>query len=598
MIKYRNFVFKVFKVKITTKGSSISPGYALGKIYRLKSSELESLATENVVIEDVEAEIERFKVALDISRKEIAQMLDMPQIKSSAEISGIFQAHLVLVEDPDLIKEITKRIREQKQDCVSAVSKVIKDYSNFFRNLPDPQFQSKAVDILDIGKRIVKNCTKSKSSTSNSLEELDEGMIVLAEDLSPAEMMTLDTSKIRGIAIEEGTSTSHTAIMARSLGIPALIQVKGLMQKATDGLFAIIDGNSESIILDPDEALKRKYQEESEKYTNKQKRIHEMLAEPSMTLDGVEIKLKANVGQLNDIEQAVENKAYGVGLYRTEFAYLTRRTFPTEDELYRAYSSAAIKLGSNPMVIRTIDLGGDKISHLLGNELEQNPELGWRAIRICLDNKDLFVTQLRAILRTAADTEGNRIHVLFPMISSLEELREAKAILSEVHDQMIKEGVKVPEHIKTGMMVEVPSVAIMADIYAKEVDFFAIGSNDLVQYTLAVDRTNPKVTHLYKPTNPAVLHLLSHIVEAAQRNGISVCICGEIAGDTKYTVLLMGLGIRELSMNSVLIPSVKNIVRNVSLSDIKKRVSALLSMSSSEEIERELAKINTKLGLL
>lgn len=579
------------------KGLSISPGYALGKIYCLKHFQLENLPTESQTVVDPEAEIERFKVALDFSRNEIAQMLEMPQIKSSAEISGIFQAHLVLIDDPDLAKEITKRIRQQSQNCQSAVTKVIKDYSTFFRNLPDPQFQSKAIDILDIGKRILKNCQKSKNPKT-TMEELEEGMIVLAEDLTPSDMMTLDPSRILGIAIEEGTSTSHAAIMARSLGIPALIQVKDLMKKAEDGAFAIIDGASEQIILNPDEVLKRKYQAEFEEYRNRQHRMYALLSEPSITKDGVDIQLKANVGQLSDIEQAVTNKAFGVGLYRTEFAYLTRRTFPTEDELFESYYEAVEKLGDNPMVIRTIDLGGDKISHLMGNYAERNPELGWRAIRISLENKELFVTQLRAILRTAAAAKKNQVHILFPMISSMEELHKAKSTLAEVHEQMLKEGISVPEHLKIGMMVEVPSVAIMADIYAKEVDFFAIGSNDLVQYTLAVDRTNPKVTHLYKPTNPAVLHLIKNIVKAAERNNIKVCICGEIAGDTRYTVLLLGLGLRELSMNAVLIPAVKNIVRNISYAEIEKLVTPLLSMTSSEDIEYALNKINTKLGLL
>ena len=579
------------------KGLSISPGYALGKIYCLKHFQLENFASETDAPVDAEAEIERFKVALAISRNEIAQMLEMPQIKSSSEISGIFQAHLALISDPDLEKEITKRIRQQKQNCLSATTKVIKDYSTFFRNLPDPQFQSKALDILDIGKRILKNCHKSKNASSK-MEELDGGMIVLAEDLTPSDMMTLDPSKILGIAIEEGTSASHAAIMARSLGIPALIQVKGLMKKAEDGAFAIIDSSNAQIILNPDEAVKRKYQSELEEYTSRQRKIKELLTEPSVTKDGVEIQLKANAGQLGDIEQAVSNMAFGVGLYRTEFAYLTRRTFPTEDELFNSYREAVEKLKGNPMVIRTIDLGGDKISHLIGNNVEPNPELGWRAIRISLECKDLFVTQLRAILRTASVAEKDQVRILFPMISSIEELHKTKEILAEVHEQMLKEGIPVPEHIKIGMMVEVPSVAIMADIYAKEVDFFAIGSNDLVQYTLAVDRTNPKVTHLYKSTNPAVLHLIKNIVRSAEKNNIKVCICGEIAGDIKYTVLLMGLGLKELSMNSVFIPAVKSIVRSVSYSEIEKLITPLLSMSSSEEIDFALAKINTKLGLL
>ena len=386
--------------------------------------------------------------------------------------------------------------------------------------------------------------------------------------------------------------------MARSLGIPALIQVKNLMKKAKDGSFAIIDGPTEQIILNPDEVLKSKYQKAYKDYQKRQKQMLEVLSEPSITKDGVEILLKANVGQTSDVEQATKNNAYGVGLYRTEFAYLTRRTFPTEKELYDSYIEAVEKINGKPIVFRTIDLGGDKISHLTGNNIEQNPELGWRAIRICLECKEVFITQLRAIIRTAANAKNNQVRILFPMISSLEELTEAKKIFYEVKEQMEKEGVDVPADMKLGMMVEVPSVAIMADLYAKEVDFFAIGSNDLVQYTLAVDRTNPKVTHLYKPTNPAVLYLIKNIVESAKRNNIEVCICGEIAGDVKYTIMLIGLGLKELSMNSVLIPAVKNIIRNISYADIKEKISKLLEMKSSSEIEAELNQINNDLGLM
>ncbi|NLV94626.1 MAG: phosphoenolpyruvate--protein phosphotransferase [Candidatus Riflebacteria bacterium] len=578
------------------KGLSISPGYALGTIYCLKHHQLESIESSSILDSEIDAEIGRFDSALELSRAEIGQLLELPQIKSSLEISNIFQAHLTLLDDPDLRKEVEKRIKQQKKDVLSVVGNVVRDYSNFFRNLPDPQFQGKAIDIMDIGKRILKNCQKRKPGAV-SLDEFTEGVIVVAEDLTPSEIVTFNPSRIKGIAIEEGTPTSHASILARSLGIPALIQVKDLMLKATDNAFAIIDSASGNIIFNPDAKTKDNYLNELNKYKERHQRILADIDKPSVTKDGIEITLKANIGQTADIESAVLNKAGGIGLYRTEFAYLTRTTFPTEEELFQSYFEAVEKLGDNTLVIRTIDIGGDKISHLMGNSLERNPELGWRAVRISLDCEDVFMTQLRAILRVAGKAGEDKIRILFPMISNIEELRKIKVILSRAASELRAEGFEVKDFIKIGIMVEVPSVALLADRFAKEVDFFAIGSNDLVQYTLAVDRTNSKVSHLYQPANPAVINLIKNVVRAGDKFSMPVSLCGEIAGDVKYTVLLIGLGLRELSMNSVLIPSVKQVVRNISCKEATELVAPLLELDTTEEIEKALTRINASFGL-
>lgn len=578
------------------KGLAISPGYALGKIYCLRHIQLENIEGSTIAASEIEVEIDRFKAALELSRTEISQLLELPQIKSSLEISNIFQAHMTLIDDPDLQKEVTKRIKEQMRDVQSVLSGVIKDYSNFFRNLPDPQFQGKAIDIMDVGKRIVKNCQRRKTRTAN-IEEISDGIIIAAEDLTPSEIVSFNPSRISGIVIEEGTPTSHASILARSLGIPALIQVKDLMQKAHNGSFAIIDSNSGQIILDPDEATRNHYLRELESYRDKQKQILKILAEPSVTTDGVSVSLRANIGQAADIEAVIANHAAGVGLYRTEFAYLTRRTFPTENELLEVYSEVINKLGSASLVIRTIDIGGDKISHLMGNSLERNPELGWRAVRMSLDCEEVFSTQLRAILRAAAKAQPGQVSILFPMISNIEELRKIKALLNKMHEDLIRGGYPTPENIRIGIMVEIPSVALLAEKFAREVDFFSIGSNDLVQYTLAVDRTNSKVSHLYQPANPAVIKLISQVVAVARQHNVGVSLCGEMAGDTRYTTLLLGLGLRELSMNAVLIPSVKQILRSVSLEEIQKLIAPVLNLDTAEEIEQALNKINHKLGI-
>lgn len=579
------------------KGLAISPGYALGQVYCLRHIQLESIESSTISANEIDSELERFKSAIEISRSEINQLLELPQIKSSLEISNIFQAHLTLIDDPDLQKEVSKRIRDQMHDVQSVVGGVIKDYSNFFRNLPDPQFQGKAIDIMDVGKRILKNCQKRKSTTSSS-RLFDDGMIIAAEDLTPSEIVGFSPSRIRGIVIEAGTPTSHASILARSLGIPALIQVKELMQKVHNGCYAIIDASAGQFILNPDEGLRHKYTCELENFLQRQQKVLASLSEPSVSTDNIHVSLKANIGQLSDLDAVQANNADGIGLYRTEFAYLTRRTFPTENELFQAYSEVLGKVNGSSLTIRTIDIGGDKISHLMGNTLERNPELGWRAVRMALDCEEVFSTQLRAILRAAAHASSGQMGILFPMISNIEELRKIKKLLNKTHEELIKSGQPSPENIKVGIMVEIPSVALLAEKFAKEVDFFAIGSNDLVQYTLAVDRTNSKVSHLYQPANPAVIQLIKHVVTVARQHNIKVSLCGEIAGDVRYTVLLLGLGLRELSMNSILIPAVKQIIRNVSISEVEKLIAPILNLDTSEEIERALDKLNNKLGLL
>jgi phosphotransferase system enzyme I (PtsI) len=578
------------------KGLVISPGYALGRIYCLRHIQLENFEASTVDASEIDNEINRFNAALLRSRREIDQLLELPQIKSSLEISNIFHAHLTLIDDPDLQKEVTKRITSQLQDVQSVVSSVIKDYSNFFRNLPDPQFQGKAIDIMDVGKRILKNCTK-RANRQKDLSEFEEGIILCAEDLTPSEIVSLDPKKLLGLVTENGTPTSHASILARSLGIPALIQVHGLMNKVQDRGYAIVDGSKGQLLLNPEPGLREKYSVELANYQKRQIERLSILSEPSVTKDQVKICLNANIGQPGDVESVIKNYADGVGLYRTEFAYLTRRTFPTEAELTDCYCNVIQQLGDRNIVIRTIDIGGDKISHLIGNSVERNPELGWRAVRMALDCEEVFTTQLRSILKAAGSAQTDQVSILFPMISNLSELRKVKSLLTKEHEALIKQGHAVPEHLKTGIMVEIPSVALLSEKFAREVDFFSIGSNDLVQYTLAVDRTNSKVSHLYQPANPAVIRLIREVIKTGETQNVDVSLCGEMAGDTRYTVLLIGLGLRELSMNSVLIPSVKQIIRNLSCAEAKNLIEPALHLDTSEEIEILLDKINSRLGI-
>ncbi len=577
------------------KGQAISPGYALGKSFCLKPFQLDSFASRQIPQEDLETEVSKFKNALQMSKNEINQLVNLPQIKSSLDIGNIFRAHLALIEDPDLHKEVEKRIREDKLNVEFVVSKVIKDYSEFFKRLPDSQFQEKAVDIMDIGRRILKNF--QGNHPLRDLPESKDGFIIIAEEISPSDIVGFEGINILGIATSEGTPTSHASILARSLGIPALIQVKNLLNEVSPGSFVIIDGNAGALVCDPLPEVIADYNRAHVDFENKKKYLQETLQRFAITTDGIRIKLFANIGQTQDVDGVLKHEADGIGLYRTELTYLIRKRFPSEKELTDIYWSVVQRINGSEIVIRTIDLGGDKISHLVGNPNEKNPELGWRAVRMSLDRLDIFRTQLRAILKTASRSPHGNVKILFPMISNLGEIRRSKEFLTEVKNELISEGVQVPENLKIGAMIEIPSAAILSERIAREVDFLSIGSNDLVQYTLAVDRTNSKVAHLYQPTNPAVLKLLRDVVLSGEKWNKSVSICGELAGDWRYTVLLLGLGLKELSMNPIFIPKVKRIVQLLSFSEVQKRVLPLLDLDTSEEIESAIKDLNVELKL-
>ncbi|MBF0408155.1 MAG: phosphoenolpyruvate--protein phosphotransferase [Candidatus Riflebacteria bacterium] len=574
------------------KGMSIAPGLALGKIFFMKHFQLENVAVRSIQEGEIELEIQRFQQAIQLAHDEICQLSQLPQIKNSLEIANIFSAHLTLVDDPDLRKEVIKRIREKRQNVEAVVSGVIKDYSDFFKTLPDPQFQAKAIDIIDIGRRILSGC-RDENSAPMTIKP-DEKVILVAEDITATDIAGFDTSMIQGIATEEGTTTSHAAILARSLGIPAIVQLKGLLQKVSHGQFIILDGYKGLIITDPQPEQVKEYTKLYDSYISERKELQNISIQPSTTVDGVTIKLLANVGNAQDVESVLSNHADGVGLYRTEFTYLIRRRLPTEKELFNIYWSVVEKMGSSEVVIRTIDLGGDKLSQLLKHPAERNPELGWRAIRLSLDRPDLFRTQIRAILKVCAKAKPGQIKIMIPMISNLTELRKAKEFISKVSDELKAEIPDFQASYKIGTMIEVPSAAIMVEKIIQEVDFLSIGSNDLVQYTLAVDRTNSKVSYLYQPLNPAVLKLIYQVVQAGEKAGKPVSLCGELAGDVTYTILLTGLGLRELSMNAVCIPRIKSMVRKLSMEIIKPEVLKLLEFGTSEEVEEALCLLNQK----
>ncbi len=572
------------------KGVAISPGYALGKAYFLKTLDFDEIPRVDIGERELPDHQTRFVDALAKTKAEISGLLATAQVRSGLEIANIFNAHLILTDDPDLHKEIKKRLERKRINIEAVVLEVIREYSDFFRSLPDTQFQEKAVDILDVGKRILKNLQRQQ--TTHPLSDLTEKVVLMADDITPSDVVSLDTQKILGIVTAEGTATSHAAILARSLGIPALAQVKNLTQHVAHGAFVIVDGNTGTLVCNPSAKIIDEYYQSLADFQSQQRRLFDELSMPSQTADGVAVKLQANIGQTQDVDAVLVNQAHGIGLYRTEFTYLIRRRFPTEEELFDLYSTVVNRLAGATVVIRTIDLGGDKISHLLDNPGEKNPEMGWRAVRLALDRTDVFHTQIRAIVRAAGQAAPGQVKMLLPMISNLHEVRRAKAMVEQIRSELCAEGKPVHDHLPIGVMIEVPSAALLADRLAREVEFFSIGSNDLIQYTLAVDRTNARVAHLYQPLNPAVLGLIRRVVQVGDAAGIPVSLCGELAGDARYTILLLGLGLRELSMNAVFIPHIKKLVRAVRLDEARAMILPLLELDTAEEIETRLEVIN------
>ncbi len=565
------------------KGLAISPGYALGKAFCIRHFQLDTVPSVSVAPQALDHEVARFQNALQISRTEILNLLELPHIKSSLEIANIFQAHLTLLDDPDLKKEVEKRIRDRRLNAEAVLSSVIKDYSEFFRKLPDPQFQGKAIDIVDVGQRILRNC--EGEAGLQPLADFKEGVIIIAENLTPSEIADFDPRRVRGIAIEEGTPTSHASILARSLSIPALIQVKNLVRSVSRGDLLLIDGITGTLEVNPPAPRVEEFQSRLHRYEASLQTLQANLSQPSVTRDGTPVSLQANIGKLQDVDAVLANHADGIGLYRTEFAYLTRRRFPTEEELVETYSGVVSRVSPREITFRTIDLGGEKLPHLGGEVLEKNPELGWRAIRMALDRPEILRTQVRAILRASQVVPHPRIKILLPMISTLQEYRRCREILAEIQEDLQTQGLGPQVPPPLGIMVEIPSTALMARAFAREVDFFSIGSNDLVQYTLAVDRTNTRVAHLYQPTHPAVLRLLREVAQAGREAGKPVTICGELAGDPRFTGLLLGLGLRQFSMNPASLTRVKQAVREWSCQDAEGLAEPLLACSTAEEVE-------------
>ncbi|PYJ56869.1 MAG: phosphoenolpyruvate--protein phosphotransferase [Verrucomicrobia bacterium] len=560
------------------RGIAVSGGVCRGKIVVLGRVR-DTIPHREISEADVPQEIQRFEHALLQTRRQVLEVKRKVNEAMGAKDASIFDAHLLVLEDPTLIDEVIRLIQEQRVNAEHAFRQVAEKYAATLSSMDDEYLRERAADLRDVTARVLDILLGRTDETA--LHKLKESCIIISEDLSPSTTALLDKKMVLGFATDIGSKTSHTAIMARSLEIPAVVGLHDASKQLNTGQYVLLDGFNGLLVINPTDQTLFEYGQLVRKRVNLQERLRDLRDEPAITLDGARITLSANIEQAADAEHVRACGAEGVGLFRTEYLYLNRETLPTEEEQYQAYRQVAAALKPNPVVIRTLDLGGDKfISHLWMPQ-ELNPFLGWRAIRFCLQERALFRAQLRAILRAAV--EGN-IKMMYPMISGLDELNQANALLEECRRELRTERIPFGEALETGAMIEIPSAVLTADSLAKRVKFLSIGTNDLIQYSLAVDRLNEKIAHLYEPTHPAIVRLIKATVEAGRRNGIWVGVCGEMAGDPALVPLLLGLDVDELSAAFSVVPQVKFLIRRLKLSEARQLADFALNCESGSEI--------------
>ena len=564
--------------EIRFEGAGVSPGMACGKIHVVRD-DLDDVPRYRIAPSQVPDEIGRFETALIQTRMQILEMQQRIAESIGAKDAAIFDAHLLVVEDRTLIDEVLRKLETELCNVEWVFQEVATRYAETLNKIDDPYLRERALDIQDVTKRVVRNL---QGKAPKTFLALSESHILVAHNLTPSDTASMNRANVLGIATDLGSRTSHAAILARSLNIPAVVGLHDITAKLETGQHVLVDGSDGLLIVNPAPETIAHYAELESRRARVVAQLKELRTTRSTTRDGRHIVLSANIELPEDVEAVAANGAEGIGLYRTEFLYLNRTTLPTEDEQFETYRKVAERVRPDPLIIRTFDLGGDKLAPgTVDITDELNPFLGWRAIRLCLENIDIFKTQLRAILRASA--VGN-IKIMFPMISRLEELRGAKAVLAECHQELRRSGVPLDEEIEVGAMIEIPSAAICANVLATEVDFFSIGTNDLIQYTLAVDRVNEKIAHLYEPTHPAILRLLKMIAEAAHAHHIWVGVCGEMAGDVALVPLLLGLGMDELSAGATSVPRVKRAVQSLALPECRELVEETLKLNTSSEI--------------
>ncbi|SFK70403.1 phosphoenolpyruvate--protein phosphotransferase [Brevibacillus centrosporus] len=559
------------------KGIPVSAGIAIAPIVRL--SQDQPIAYETAISSaDVSSHQSRLAQSIELSRQQLEQLRVQTEEQLGAEKAAILSAHLAFLDDPAFTGEMNSAIESQLLSASAAVSQVADQFISLFESMDDAYMRERADDIRDVSRRLIRNLSGEESSVSFP----EEPFILIAVDVTPSETLQLPLSHVRGIATVKGGSTSHAAILARSLGIPAVMGVgESLMAQMDAETLLILDGSTGQLYPAPDEETRKRYEAKAQQEATQCEAYAAIKDLPAKTLDGHRVHLMANMAVPEEADALVASGVEGIGLFRSEFLFMDRSTLPDEEEQFQAYKRVALAFGDKPVIIRTLDVGGDKHLPALALEQEENPFLGFRAIRISLARPELFQVQLRALLRASA---FGRLLIMFPMISHLEQLRAAKSILEQAKSQLREEGIAFDEDISVGMMMEIPAACLQADAFAKEVQFFSIGTNDLVQYTLAVDRMNANIADLYSYYHPAVLRLISQVIEASHRAGIWTGLCGEMAGDPVATELLLGLGLDEFSGAASVMPKVKQRIRSTTMEQAKRTANHVLTLSTTEDV--------------
>lgn len=560
------------------RGTGASAGIGIGTVVILKE---EQLAIERNGIQDAEAEKERFKRAVEESISQVGALAEDMAARVGEKEAEILNGHLMLLQDPMLTGEIENQIDNEKVCSEFAVETVCNMYADMFASMDDELMQQRAADMRDIKTRVEKILLGVKSVDVSSLPA---GTILMAEDLTPSVTAGINPANVAGIVTELGGRTSHSAILSRALEIPAVVAASGILSEVKDGDELILDGDTGEIFLHPDGGLKETYEKKRAVYLQEKEELKQYIGKSSTTKDGVTVEIAANIGKPEDVDRVLAYDGEGIGLFRTEFLFMDRNEMPTEEEQFEAYKKVAAAMKGKPVIIRTLDIGGDKEIPYMGLKKDENPFLGYRAIRFCLDRKDdVYRPQLRALLRASAF--GN-IKIMVPMVTCIEEYREAKALVEEIKGELEEKGAAFNREIQVGIMVETAAASLMADVFAKEVDFFSIGTNDLTQYTMSVDRGNEKVSYLYSTFNPAVLRSIRHIIECGRREGIMVGMCGEAASDPMMIPLLLAFGLNEFSMSASAILKARKYVTDYSVQELKAVADQAMSFVTAAEVEQ------------
>lgn len=557
------------------QGIAASNGIAIAKAYRLVEPDL---SFEKKSVENVTEEVERFQSAVSISKSELEAIRDKANAELGADKAAIFEAHLLVLSDPELLTPIEDKIKTDSVNAEFALKETADMFIMMFEQMDNEYMKERAADIRDVTKRVLSHLLGVQIVNPSMI---NEEVIIVAEDLTPSDTAQLNRQYVLGFTTDIGGRTSHSAIMARSMEIPAVVGTKTVTHDIQNGDIVIVDGLKGEVHINPSSEVIANYEKVQAQYEEQKAEWAKLVNEKTKTADGEHVELAANIGTPKDLVGVKNNGGEAVGLYRTEFLYMGRDQLPTEDEQFDAYKAVLEGMEGKPVVVRTLDIGGDKELPYLDLPKEMNPFLGFRAIRLCLEEQGMFRTQLRALLR--ASSYGN-LKIMFPMIATLDEFRSAKAILEEEKEKLLGEGVEVSDKIELGIMVEIPSTAVIADQFAKEVDFFSIGTNDLIQYTMAADRMNERVSYLYQPYNPSILRLIKMVIDAAHQEGKWAGMCGEMAGDETAIPLLLGLGLDEFSMSATSILKARSQISHLSKAEMKELADKALQMRTTEEV--------------